>query len=79
MDRTEAVRTIVEIEELFPALVGQVNALLEPPARKPRRAKPPRGDDEALLIAMEGGGTIGDWAEAIGKSRTSTIAGLHRL
>jgi hypothetical protein len=38
-------------------------------------------DDSALLAAMKAspGATIGDWSEAIHKSRTSTIAGLKRL
>jgi hypothetical protein len=58
----------------------------EAPAKSPRsngdgrRAQRDR-DDEALISAMKAapGGAIGDWAAAIGKSRTSTVAGLHRL
>jgi hypothetical protein len=38
-------------------------------------------DDERLLEAMRESpeASIRDWAAAIGKSRTSTVAGLHRL
>jgi hypothetical protein len=38
-------------------------------------------DDENLRQAMRGSpaSSIGDWAETIGKSRTSTVAALHRL
>jgi hypothetical protein len=37
--------------------------------------------DEALVEAMKADpdATIGDWAESIGKSRTSTVTALHRL
>ena len=28
---------------------------------------------------MAAGGSIGDWPAAIGKSRSSTVSGLHRL
>ena len=37
--------------------------------------------DESLLEAMRDSPTlrIGDWAEAIGKSRTSVVTSLHRL
>jgi hypothetical protein len=46
-----------------------------------RRRSQRDADDEALLAAMKAspGATIGDWSEAIHKSRTSTIAGLKRL
>jgi hypothetical protein len=45
-----------------------------------RRAQRDR-DDEALLAAIKDapGATISDWAEAIGKSRTSTVTALGRL
>jgi hypothetical protein len=45
-----------------------------------RRVKRDR-DDEALQEAMQSAptATIADWAGAIGKSRTSTVAALHRL
>jgi hypothetical protein len=38
-------------------------------------------DDENLRQAMRDSpaSSIGDWAETIGKSRTSTVAALHRL
>src|SRR5271166_3078190 len=38
-------------------------------------------DDEALLEAMQDSpsGSIGGWAKAIDKNRTSTVAALHRL
>jgi hypothetical protein len=38
-------------------------------------------DDKALQEAMQSAptATIGDWAKGIGKSRTSTVAALHRL
>ena len=38
-------------------------------------------DDENLLAAMREtpDGPIGDWAEAIGKSRSSVVTALHRL
>jgi hypothetical protein len=51
-----------------------------PPYLDRRRAQRDR-DDEALLAAMKDapGATIGNWAEAIGKSRTSTVTALHRL
>jgi hypothetical protein len=54
---------------------GVSDAYLE--RRRPRRD----ADDSALLAAMKAspGATIGDWSEAIHKSRTSTIAGLKRL
>jgi hypothetical protein len=44
------------------------------------RAKRDR-DDEALIEAMKAkpAGPIGDWAETIRKSRTSTVSALHRL
>ena len=46
-----------------------------------RRRSRRDADDSALLAAMKAspGATIGDWSEAIHKSRTSTIAGLKRL
>ena len=46
-----------------------------------RRRSQRDADDSALLAAMKAspGATIGDWSEAIHKSRTSTIAGLKRL
>jgi DNA-binding transcriptional ArsR family regulator len=43
-----------------------------------RRAQRDR-DDEALIEAMKNGGTIGDLAQAIGKSRSSTVTALGRL
>ena len=45
-----------------------------------RRAQRDR-DDESLVEAMRmaPGASIGDWAAAIGKSRSSTVSGLHRL
>ena len=36
-------------------------------------------DDQALLVAMEGGGTIGEWAESIAKSKSSIVTALGRL
>jgi len=38
-------------------------------------------DDENLLQAMRGSpeGSIGDWATAVGKWRTSVVTALHRL
>jgi hypothetical protein len=46
-----------------------------------RRRSQRDADDLALLAAMKAspGATIGDWSEAIHKSRTSTSAGLKRL
>jgi hypothetical protein len=46
-----------------------------------RRRSQRDADDSALLAAIKAspGATIGDWSEAIHKSRTSTIAGLKRL
>jgi hypothetical protein len=46
-----------------------------------RRRSRRDADDSALLVAMKAspGATIGDWSEAIHKSRTSAIAGLKRL
>jgi hypothetical protein len=46
-----------------------------------RRRKARDRDDEKLLEAMRlaPGGSIKDWAEAIGKSRSSTVSALHRL
>jgi hypothetical protein len=87
VDRTEAIQTVIEIEALFPTLIARTLELLAPsPAHRGNgkshrtRAKRSRDDDdEALLTAMEGGGTIGAWATAIGKSRTSTVAALRRL
>jgi DNA-binding transcriptional ArsR family regulator len=64
--------------------------LLKPAPRKPsnsvdaylalRREARDR-DDESLLEAMRETpeGAIGDWAEAIGKSRSSVVTALHRL
>jgi hypothetical protein len=62
----------------------------EPPKRA--RGRPKRSDgrgrretlgqcDERLVAAMKTspGATIGALAEAIGKSRTSTVSALHRL
>jgi hypothetical protein len=57
------------------ASLALANAYLE------RRRSQRDADDSALLAAMKAspGATIGDWSEAIHKSRTSTIAGLKRL
>ena len=46
-----------------------------------RRREARDRDDEGLLEAMRmaPGGSIGDWAAAIGKSRSSTVSALHRL
>jgi hypothetical protein len=53
----------------------------KPGAYLERRRSRRDADDSALLAAMKAspGATIGDWSEAIHKSRTSTIAGLKRL
>jgi hypothetical protein len=62
-----------------------------PAARKPKskgvaahlalRREARDRDDENLRQAMRDSpaSSIGDWAKAIGKSRTSVVAGLHRL
>jgi hypothetical protein len=47
-----------------------------------QRRREARGrDDQALIQAMRDSpeGSIGDWTEAISKSRTSTVSALHRL
>ena len=46
-----------------------------------RRREARDRSDEALLAAMRSNsdGSIGDWAQAIHKSRTSTVSALHRL
>jgi hypothetical protein len=50
------------------------------PYLDPRREARDRSD-EALLAAMRSNseGSIGDWAQTIHKSRTSTVSALHRL
>ena len=69
---------------------NRVDAGSRPPPRKPsnsvdaylalRREARDR-DDESLLEAIRETpeGPIGGWAEAIGKSRSSVVAALHRL
>ena len=45
-----------------------------------RRAQRERGDEglvEAMRLAP--GGSINDWSDAIGRSRSSTVSALHRL
>jgi hypothetical protein len=46
-----------------------------------RRRAQRDADDQALVEAMRDAptATIGDWSEAISKSRTSTVSALHRL
>ena len=46
-----------------------------------RRREARDADDKALLQAMRDApeASIGDWAQAIGKSRTSTVSALKRL
>jgi DNA-binding transcriptional ArsR family regulator len=63
-------------------VVGRAMAATSKPAGDPyldrRRAQRDR-DDEALIEAMKIGGAIGDLAQAIGKSRSSTVTALGRL
>ena len=46
-----------------------------------RRREARDRDDQALLVAMRDSpeGSIGDWAAAIGKGRSSTVSALKRL
>jgi hypothetical protein len=48
---------------------------------KDRRRAQRDADDQVLVAAMRDAptATIGDWSEAISKSRTSTVTALHRL
>jgi hypothetical protein len=50
-------------------------------AHRARRREARDADDQALLEAMRDApeGTIGDWATAIGKGRSSTVSALKRL
>ena len=63
---------------------SQVKQARKPPSRDAyhqRRRTARDADDQALLQIMRDspGASIADWAEAIGKSRSSTVSALRRL
>jgi hypothetical protein len=89
-DETAALAAILIIGGSFPDILAFAARVVEPPqkpsvATRPRKRGRRRGereqDDEKLVAAMKAspGTTIGALAEAIGKSRTSTVTALHRL
>jgi hypothetical protein len=89
-NETAALAAMLIIGGSFPDILAFAARVVEPPqkpsvATRPRKRGPRRGereqDDEKLVAAMKAnpGGSIGALAEAIGKSRTSTVNALHRL
>jgi hypothetical protein len=85
-DSAVAMVAALLIARWHPEHIAFAAQTMDEPKPKPRRKRAKKirrhsrdHDDEALLIAMEGGGTIADWAEAISKSRTSVVTALHRL
>jgi hypothetical protein len=90
-DETAALTAMLIVGGAFPDILAFAARVVEPPRkpsvtrpRKPRRSRR-RGerdrDDQRLVAAMKAnpGATIGALAEAIGKSRTSTVTALGRL
>ena len=91
-NETAALAAAMVVGSAFPAVLAFVTRIVEPQQkpsvgarpRKPRRSRR-RGerkqDDEKLVAAMKANpnATIRALAEAIGKSRTSTVTALHRL
>jgi hypothetical protein len=91
-DETAALTATLIVGGAFPDILAFAARVVEPQQkpsvgarpRKPRRSRR-RGerkqDDEKLVAAMKANpnATIGALAEAIGKSRTSTVTALHRL
>jgi hypothetical protein len=93
-DETAALAAILIIGGAFPDVLAFAAKIVEPhqkpsvtKSRKPGNGRRGRrrgeGDrnDERLVAAMKANpnATIGALAEAIGKSRTSTVTALHRL
>jgi hypothetical protein len=91
-DETAALTAMLIVGGAFPEILAFAARIVEPQQkpsvtrrpRKPRRSRrhgEREQDDEKLVAAMKAspGATIGALAEAIGKSRTSTVTALHRL
>jgi hypothetical protein len=90
-DETAALTAMLIVGGAFPDILAFASRVVEPhqrPAvaarpRKPRKSRRGERDqcDERLIEAMKAnpGATIAALAEAIGKSRTSTVSALHRL
>jgi hypothetical protein len=90
-NETAALAAILIIGGSFPDILAFVTRVVETqqrPSVVTRPRKPRKGhrgererDDEKLVAAMKANpnATIGALAEAIGKSRTSTVTALHRL
>ena len=87
---TAALAAAVLIASSFPDILAFAARVVEPPqgpsaAARPRKRGRRCGErdrnDERLVAAMKANpnATIGALAEAIGKSRTSTVTALHRL
>jgi hypothetical protein len=91
-DETAALTAMLIVGGAFPDILAFAARVVEPQqkpsvAARPRRPRRSRRsgerdrNDERLVEAMKAspGATIGALAEAIGKSRTSTVTALHRL
>jgi hypothetical protein len=92
-DETAALTAMLIVGGAFPDILAFAARVLDAPEpRKPaakRRRKSPAGrrrgerdqNDERLAATMRAnpGASIGELADAIGKSRTTTVSALHRL
>jgi hypothetical protein len=88
-NETAALAAAMVVGSAFPAVLAFVTRIVEPQQRpsatRLRKRGRRRGErdqsDEQLAAAMKANpnATIGALAEAIGKSRTSTVTALHRL